>query len=134
LSHLFPGRLRTDQIARPLDALLQDEHRRKVSHFTAGVPSSDLADEIELAADFGYSKKDVKRYVRSAGGESLSSSQRSIIGTADLVRELKGLHVLAQYDMAMAGAEPKSWQLVRIAKRSRALRRPVRTLSTGSIV
>jgi hypothetical protein len=117
------GRLRTKQVSRALDALLKDEHERGSTHTLVNVQQSDLEDEIELAADFGYSRKDVKDYVRRVRQESQPAHRRPIVGTGDLVRELKALQAQAKEDMAKLSWEPKPWHLVRITKRARDLRR-----------
>jgi hypothetical protein len=115
--------MRTDQVGRALDALLRDEHQRMSGHTLANLERSDLRDEIELAADFGYSSKEVKDYVRRAQQESRPGRGRQIARTVDLVRELKAIHAQVREDMAAIASDVKLWQLVRASKRARALRR-----------
>ena len=117
------GRLRTDQVTRALDTLLRDEHERDLAGFLVDLQRSDLKDEIELSADFGYSSKEVKDYVRRARQESRPTGRHLIAVTADLIRELKALHAQATNDMVMTDPELKPWQLARAAKRALALKR-----------
>jgi hypothetical protein len=98
------GRLKKDAVCRALDQLLTDEQRqRALAASPVTVSEADLEDEIKLAADFGYSGKDVKRYVRRASRERPATHQRDIANTEDLIRELRALHDRAEQEMTATG-------------------------------
>jgi hypothetical protein len=98
------GRLGTAAVSRPLDLLLRDEHQRGLTGSPIKISGADLKDEIELASDFGYSDKEVKRYVQRVRGQGRPATHRADIATTeDLVRELKALHDRAAQRMAAAG-------------------------------
>lgn len=111
------GRLKTDEVARAFNPLLRDEYQRVLADALVNVPRSDLEDEIELAQDFGYSGKDVKRYVRRARPAARPANGRSIATTDDLVRELEALHSQAKRDLfAVTGPPWKRWSALRHAR------------------
>lgn len=116
LVRAIAGRLKRQSVRDALASLLKDEDSRDWAWPAHKVSESDLKDEIKLADDFGYSAREVKRYVERARRERSPGTRPGIATTEDLVRELKRIHEQTRQDMGAAGSGLKRWRAIRRAR------------------
>jgi hypothetical protein len=110
------GRLKRKGVRDAFDTLLNDENSQKRAWPGVEISKADLKDEIKLASDFGYSAREVKRYVERARREGASKARFGIAATEDLMRELKQIHERARQDMGKPGSRIERWRTIRRAR------------------
>jgi hypothetical protein len=104
------GLLNRRGVRDALTLLLQDENLRNQALAVGQVKKSDLKDELELANDFGYTAKEVRRCIARVQQEEVPGANRKIASTDDLIRELKRIHASAFRDMEAGGSRFRRWR------------------------
>jgi hypothetical protein len=104
------GLLRTEDARRALQELLAEQAGQRAVPVIGGSDEA-LAEEAELARLFGYSRKDIKRYLRKAREEPRPAEELvRIADVEDLARHLDALHARVTEAMTTSGSPIARWR------------------------